>query len=77
MEAVAVQCVFALNGEVRVQQIEHNGRWLSVGQGRQWEDEAGRHVLALLPAGEVVELVLQRASLTWAMRASGARRAIM
>lgn len=77
MQAVAVRCVFALNGEVQVQQIERHGRWLSIGQGRQWLDDEGRHVLALLPTHEVVELLLQPSTLTWVMRSTTARHTIM
>lgn len=67
MKTVGVDCRFAEDGSVRVQQVQINGRWQGVGQGRQWQDENGRHVLIMLPGEDVRELVLQAGTLTWAM----------
>lgn len=67
MQAVAVDCRFAEDGAVQVRKVQLNGRWQSVGQGRQWLDKNGRHVLIMLPGNEVHELVLQPGSLSWRM----------
>ena len=47
METVAVDCRFAEDGAVQVRKVHLNGRWQSVGQGWQWLDENGRHVLIM------------------------------
>ncbi len=73
METVAVDCRFAEDGAVQVRKVHLNGRWQSVGQGRQWLDEYGRHVLIMLPGEEVRELVLQAGALQWKMVEMGGR----
>lgn len=65
MKTVGVDCRFAEDGVVQVRKVMLNGRWQSVGQGRQWLDENGRHVLIMLPGEEVRELLLQPETLQW------------
>ena len=65
MKTVGVDCIFAEDGAVQVKKVWLNGRWQSVGQGRQWLDEDGRHVLIMLPGEEVRELVLLPGTLRW------------
>ena len=67
MKEVSVECKFSEDGAVQVRKVQLNGRWLSVGQGRQWLDEDGRHVLIMLPGDEVRELVLQAGTLRWGL----------
>lgn len=67
MESVGVDCRFGQDGVVQVKQVQVNGRWLPVGQGRQWVDENGRHVLIMLPGNTVRELVLQPGTLRWGL----------
>ena len=67
MKSIGVECSFAEDGKVRVRKVQLNGRWQSVGQGRQWQDENGRHVLIMLPGEEVRELVLQAETFQWGM----------
>ena len=65
MQKVGVDCSFGQDGSVQIKKVLLNGRWLPVGQGRQWADENGRHVLIMLPGDEVRELVLQPGTLRW------------
>lgn len=65
MQQVGVDCSFSLDGSVRVKKVLLNGRWQTVGQGRQWADENGRHVLIMFPGNDVRELVLQPGTLRW------------
>jgi hypothetical protein len=65
MQPVGVECRFSEDGLVQVKQVRLNGRWQPVGQGRQWGDENGRHVLIMLPGDEVRELLLPPATLRW------------
>ena len=58
---------FCRGRAVQVRKVQLNGRWQSVGEGRQWMDENGRHVLVMLPGDEVRELVLQPGSLSWGL----------
>ena len=78
MESIGVECRFSQDGAVQVKKVLLNGRWQSVGQGRQWLDENGRHVLIMLPGERVQELVLQAGSLQWGLveRGRGAGTAV-
>lgn len=62
---IGVECTFGADGRVRVRRIEVDGRWLAVEQGRQWRDPAGRHVLVMVPGGQVRELLLRPETLGW------------
>ena len=73
MKSIGVECRFAEDGSVRVRKVQVNGRWQSVGQGRQWHDENGRHILIMLPNEAVGELLLQTQTLTWQLVASRGR----
>ena len=50
---------------VQVRKVRLHGRWQSVGQGRQWVDENGRHLLIMLPGQTVRELLLHAGTLQW------------
>lgn len=69
---ISVDCTFLTDGSVRVRRVEIEGSWWSVGQGRQWVDENGRHVLIMLPNNQVREIILRGprlrgGSMTWEM----------
>lgn len=68
---VGVACRFQWDGTVSVREIQMNGRWHAVEQGRQWVDGTGRHVLISLPDQSIRELLLQRDTLTWDLRDVG------
>jgi hypothetical protein len=68
MKAIGVDCTFTLDGQVRVRRVEIDGRWHPVGQGRQWLDNDGRHVLIMLPEQRVVEIVLNAENMVWELR---------
>lgn len=65
MERIGVDCRFDASGRVRVRRIRLGEQWHSVAQGRQWQDESGRHVLIMLPGERIEELLLSAADLTW------------
>lgn len=69
MERIGVDCLFDEEGSARVRRIAVDGQWKGVEQGRQWLDEAGRHVLIMLDGRDVREIVLQREELVWVMKA--------
>jgi hypothetical protein len=62
---VGVECTFLVDGRIRVRRIEVEGRWQPVGQGRQWVDHLGRHVLIMLPGDQAHEIRLRPDTLTW------------
>jgi hypothetical protein len=65
-EAIGVELRFEADGTVRPQRFSWGGGWLSVSDvGRQWVDEAGRHVLVMIGGRRVFELLLERERLTW------------
>lgn len=67
MQAVGVDCQFDEEGAVRVRRVRIDGKWHAVEQGRQWLDEAGRHLLIMFPGGVVHEIVLQAPHFQWAL----------
>lgn len=66
-EAIGVDCTFNIDGQVRVRRIQVDDRWHVVDPGRQWLDEAGRHVLIMIPGGRVFEILLSFKTLTWSL----------
>lgn len=62
---VGVDCTFAADGTVRVRRVLLHGRWQFMEQGRQWQDENGRHVLLMSSTGQVHEIVLHAQMLIW------------
>ena len=69
MQLIAVDCLFTEDGTIRVRRIKVEDRWLTVEQGRQWQDDAGRHVLVMLDGRRVLEIVLSSETLAWELRA--------
>jgi hypothetical protein len=67
MSQIGVDCLFTADGRLRIRRIEQNGRWQAVEQGRQWQDEQGRHVLIMRPGEPVQELLLRADLLSWEM----------
>jgi hypothetical protein len=65
MEPIGVECRFDASGRVRVRRVQRGERWYGIAQGRQWQDENGRHVLVMLPGDQIAELLLSAADLTW------------
>ncbi len=68
---IGVDCQFAADGTLRVRRIQVDGRWQAVGQGRQWVDQLGRHVLIMLAEGEVREILLRPETMTWLLLPAG------
>lgn len=65
MEPVAVDCQFSEDGTLRVRRIRRQNAWIPISQGRQWQDDQGRHVLIMLDNLTVRELILNGQSLIW------------
>lgn len=62
---IGVFCQFMQNGRIQVQRVQIDDTWIPVGQGRQWRDDNGRHVLIMLPGQIVREIVLRSDTLRW------------
>jgi hypothetical protein len=74
-EAIEVIARFDNNGWVQPLRIRSEGRVIPVDStGRRWQDEAGMHILCMLPGGRVVELIFQPAELRWYLRRLGEGR---
>jgi hypothetical protein len=67
-ERVEVECTFDEDGRVHLRRLKLAGEWRTVEQGRQWQDEDGRHVLFMLPGQPVQELLQDLASQCWELR---------
>ncbi len=65
MERIGVDCRFEADGRVRVRRVQLDGAWQTVAQGRQWQDESGRHALVMLEGERIEELLLSAGDLTW------------
>ncbi len=65
MKQIGVDCRFAVDGTIDVQRIYLDNKWLSVGQGRQWVDRNGRHVLIMLPNNQPRQIRLRPDTMTW------------
>lgn len=74
MNPVGVDCRFAADGTVDVRRVYLDGAWQAVGQGRQWVDRAGRHVMVMLPGDRARELLLRSDTLTWELKQAGGRQ---
>ena len=70
-----VACLFTADGAIHVQRLKLDGRWQAPEQGRQWQDEHGRHLLIMLH-GRVHTLTLSAATLTWALHQRGQTTAV-
>jgi hypothetical protein len=67
VKKISVDCTFLTDGSVRVRRVEIAGSWWSVGQGRQWVDSNGCHVLIMLPNNQIREIILRADSMSWEM----------
>jgi hypothetical protein len=65
LENIGVECKFEADGTIQIYRIRLEQSWISVEQGRQWVDQIGRHVLILLPEGDVYEICLRPDTMTW------------
>ncbi|MDX1662368.1 MAG: hypothetical protein R3272_01165 [Candidatus Promineifilaceae bacterium] len=68
MRDIGVDCLFEEDGTVRVRRIAVRGKWEGVEQGRQWQDEEGRHVLVMRHGATVQEIVLAPETLRWEIK---------
>lgn len=64
-ETVGVDCIIDQDGRVHIQRVQLNDQWVVVEQGRQWQDENGRHVLINIIGGDIQEILLSPDSLQW------------
>jgi hypothetical protein len=71
MQPVSVDGIFWADGTLRVRRIRLDQEWVSVGQGRQWTDDDGHHVLIMLYGEEVREMLLAPGALVWQLKAKG------
>jgi hypothetical protein len=77
MKAIGVDCTFTPEGDVRVRRVALDGQWQAVGQGRQWLDDDGRHVLIMFHEQRVAEILLRADTMRWELRQQrGASREI-
>ena len=62
---ISVDCTFDPDGRVQLRRIRPAGdRWQPADQGRQWQDEHGRHILIMLH-GRTHQLTLSADTLQW------------
>lgn len=64
-QPIGIDCLFEKDGTVRVRRVRIGDQWLQLEQGRQWQDENGRHVLIQVAGGAVQEILLSPYSLQW------------
>jgi hypothetical protein len=71
MSLVGVDCVFTKEGTIRVSRVQLGEEWRPVSQGRQWQDQSGRHMLIMLVGGEVRQLTFHSDRMTWDLSEGG------
>jgi exosome complex RNA-binding protein Rrp4 len=64
-EFITVDCTIGRNGRVWIHRVKFDEDWVMVEQGRQWQDDDGRHVLIMRPGRQVEELLLSVETLRW------------
>jgi hypothetical protein len=62
---ITVDCTISRNGRVWIHRVKFDENWMMVEQGRQWQDQDGRHVLVMPSGGKVEELLLSAETLRW------------
>lgn len=72
---IEVDAVIARDGKANVKRIYLDDQWHTVEQGRQWQDEEGRHVLIMLDS-RVHELLLRSRTLCWELHSRTASRSV-
>jgi hypothetical protein len=66
VEAIEVTARFSPKGELFVQRFVWRGvEYPVTATGRGWVDDAGRHVLVMIPGDKVMELVFSSAEARW------------
>jgi hypothetical protein len=76
-EPTAVETRFETNGRVRPHRFVWQEAWLDVTDvGRQWLDDAGRHVLVMVAGQQTFELLLERETLIWKVTRAPEERAV-
>jgi hypothetical protein len=70
MKDIGVDCTIYSDGNVEIRRIKIKDEWLEVTQGRQWEDQGGRHVVILIAGSESNHLVLKRDTLKWELHSN-------
>ncbi len=66
MEAIEVTARWESGGQVSPLEFTWRGQAYRVeSTGRRWKDEAGWHVLTMVPGGQVYELVFDPAGFKW------------
>ena len=72
MKQIGVDCRFNLDGTIVVHRIcLDNNKWIAVGQGRQWVDQNGRHVLIMFPNNQPRQIRLRPDTMTWELKQPG------
>ncbi|MFL7839437.1 MAG: hypothetical protein ACK2T4_01880 [Candidatus Promineifilaceae bacterium] len=75
-EFITVDCTIGRNGRVWIHRVKFDDDWMMVDQGRQWQDENGRHVLIMRPGRQVEELLLSGETLRWELMARPGRQIV-
>lgn len=71
MRPISIDGIFWADGTLRIRRIRLDKEWVSVGQGRQWTDDDGHHVLIMLHGEEVREMILEPGALVWQLKQPG------
>lgn len=67
-QTVGVECTFSANSTIQVRRIQQGEQWITVEQGRQWQDGNGRHLLIMLPNQQTRTLTLRPDTLLWELQ---------
>jgi hypothetical protein len=77
MNAIEVTAKFDLQGDASPISFTWQGTdYLVDSIGRRWRDEAGQHILVMVPGGRVFELVFNSSEGRWYLRQTAGSRMV-
>ncbi|MEJ2264646.1 MAG: hypothetical protein P8X95_14470 [Anaerolineales bacterium] len=77
MDPIAITVRYDLQGDPTPLNFVWEGRQYQVeSTGRRWQDQAGKHVLVMVPGGHVFELVFDSAEARWFLKGPGPQRMV-
>ncbi len=77
MEAIEVTARFDASGRVTPLSFSWQGStYLVDSTGRRWQDENGQHILVMVPAGRVFELIYVPSRKRWYLGRTGESKSV-
>jgi hypothetical protein len=77
MDPIAITVRFDLQGDPTPLNFVWEGKQYQVeSTGRRWTDQAGKHILVMVPGGRVFEILFDTAEARWFLKRPGPQRMV-